>query len=60
MNKYTSQIGGKGYMRIKSKKKKLNINKQSINYKTYIDTINKKLLSLNKQNYIHLKLYLKI
>ena len=44
MNKYTSQIGGKGSMRIKSKKKKLNINKQSINYKTYIDTIKKKLL----------------
>jgi hypothetical protein len=59
MNKYTSQIGGKGSMRIKSKKKKLNINKQSINYKTYIDTINKKLLSLNKQNYITFEIIFK-
>jgi len=47
------QVTKKGNMRIKNSKKK-NIStktKQEINYKQYIDSINKKLLTLNKTNY---------
>lgn len=53
MNK--SQIGGKGTMRKKINKKRPSIDKDEEDFKKYIDSINKKILSLHHKHYIEFR-----